>query len=95
MRVSTGSAGPAMWASNGKRLLYPVENGAMLAATLSTSGSSVRVVRQDTVSVGGGDEPRDVEPRTGRMLVAREPGDRRIIVVPNWSREIEARLRRR
>ena len=95
VRVSTGSAGAAMWASNGKRLIYSVENGAMLAATLSTSGSSVSVVRQDTVSVGGGDEPRDLEPRTGRMLVSREPGDRRIIVVPNWSREIEARLRRR
>lgn len=95
VRVSTGSAGPAMWASNGKRLVYPVENGAMLAATLSTSGSSVSIVRQDTVSVRGGDEPRDLEPRTDRMLVAREPGDRRIVVVPGWSREIEAKLGRR
>ena len=95
VRVSTGSSGAAMWASNGKRLIYPVENGAMLAATLSTSGSSVSIVRQDTVSVGGGDEPRDLEPSTGRMLVAREPGDRRIVVVPHWSRDIEARLRRR
>ena len=94
VRVSTGSAGPAMWASNGTRLVYPVENGAMLAATLATSGSSISIVRQDTVSVRGGDEPRDLEPRTDRMLVAREPGDRRIVVVPAWSREVEAKLGR-
>jgi len=93
VRVSTAGSGLAVWASNGHRLIYYAENGATLAATLSVSGSSISVVRTDTVEVDRGAELRDLASRSNRVLVAREPTDRRIIVVPNWLREVSAQLR--
>ena len=94
LRVSTAGAGLAVWGSNGNRLIYYVENGATLAATLAFAGSSLGVARQDTISLGGGAEFRDLEPRTNRVLVVHDPDDRRIIVVPNWVADVKRKLAR-
>ena len=94
LRVSTAGAGLAVWGSNGKRLIYYAENGATLAATLAFAGTSLRVARLDTISLGGGAQFQDLEPRTNRVLVVHDPEDRRIIVVPNWVAEVKGKLAR-
>jgi RNase P/RNase MRP subunit p29 len=54
---------------------------------------SVTVARQDTIALDG--LRGDVDPRTDRMLVTREPEDRRIIVVSNWLAEVRPKLKGR
>jgi serine/threonine-protein kinase len=95
VKVSNGGARLAQWASRGTRLVYDTERGRAMAATLSASGPSISVVRQDTVAIGGSGARIDIEPRTDRVLVAREPDDRRIIVVSNWLSEVKAKLKGR
>ena len=75
----------------GQRLIYYLENGTAVAATLSTAGSSLGVIRQDNVNVDGGGTLLDIESHTDRVLVAREP-ERRIVVVPNWIDELKKKL---
>lgn len=93
IKVSNGGARLAQWAARGTRLVYDTESGRLVAATLSVSGSSIGVMRQDTIAIGGAGARIDIDAHTDRMLVAREPDDRRIIVVSNWLTEVRAKLR--
>jgi serine/threonine protein kinase/dipeptidyl aminopeptidase/acylaminoacyl peptidase len=93
LRVSNGGARLAQWASKGTRLVYATESGRTVAATVSVSGSSIGVARQDTILIGEGGARIDIDAHTDRTLVAREPDDRRIIVVSNWLTEVKAKLR--
>ena len=62
-----------------------------IIATLAFKGATVSVVRQDTLTIEGGRV--DADPRTNRMLVLREPEDRRIVVAPNWLAGVRLMLR--
>ena len=93
VKVSTGGAQLPQWASGGRRLLYTSESGRTIAAALNVSGMSLTVARQDTIALDG--LRGDVDPRTDRMLVTREPEDRRIIVVSNWLAEVRPKLKGR
>ena len=95
IKVSNGGASLAQWASGGRRLLHDTESGRTIAVTLAASAASIGVVRQDTVATDGGGLRIDVDPRSDRVLVARAPDDRRIVVVSNWLAEVKSRLARR
>jgi Tol biopolymer transport system component len=94
VKVSNGGARLAQWASRGTRLVYDTDGGRSIAATLSASGPSFNVVRQDTVAIAGDGVRIDIDARTDRVLAKREPDDRRIIVVSNWLSEVKAKLQR-
>jgi eukaryotic-like serine/threonine-protein kinase len=93
VKVSTGGAQLPQWASDGRRLVYTSEGGRTIAAALNMSGTAVTIARQDTIALDG--VRSDVDPRTDRILVIRQPDDRRIIVVSNWLAEVRPKLRGR
>lgn len=90
-QVTTGGAHFPRWAGSG-RLVYTIEGGRTVAATIIASGTSVSVAREDTLDVDG--VRLDVENKTGKILVARPPADRRIVVVSNWLPELKSKLER-
>jgi Tol biopolymer transport system component len=88
-QVTTGG-GHLPQLAGSRRLVYTTEGGRTVAATIVASGTSVSVAREDTLDIDG--VRLDVENKTGKILVARPPADRRIVVVSNWLPELKSKL---
>ena len=99
IQVSVRGGSEPVWAPSGRELYYRTLNR-MMAAVVQTAPVfrvTDRELLFEDIYGTGGQLPAlisqyDVDPRSGRFLMIKNPGEARIVVVVNWVEELRRRM---
>ena len=103
-RVSTAGGTRPLWAPNGRELFFVARDGSLMAVRGDARGSSwkregspVRVVQGPYITIGGlSSRNYDVSGDGKRFLMVKQPANPaaapQIIVVQNWTEELQQRV---
>jgi len=97
--VSRDGGGQPRWSRDARTLVYRVAGVDYRAARLDVSGALPRVVRTDSLALGGPSDRMiwsyDVHPDGKHFVVTRDLTETKVVWVTNWLAEVRAALARR